>query len=136
MDKQIVKNPSHIKVNGEKIKVVNSIKEAVECLKKGEVIARYEAGDSMTPILRHMEYGVVYPIEKDVMLASGDAVLCEVKGYLMTHMVMMASESAYDGDKYLIGNTHMQFYGWTDKVYGVVQGTNVFEEECDYNEAG
>ena len=121
-----VKSPSHITFEGDEIKVVNDINQAVEELKKGNEIARFEFGDSMHPVLKNGEYGVVVPISiNDVNI--GDAVLCEVNGYLMTHMVMMVSDSAKDSRQVLIGNTHMQFYGWTDKVYGGVMGTNIIE---------
>lgn len=132
-DMKIVKSPKTIMYNGDKIKVVNDINEAVKELKKGKEIARFEFGDSMHPILKNGEYGVVVPI--DIYEVNvGDAVLCEVNGQLMTHMVAMISESSYDGRYVLIGNTWMQFYGWTNKVYGGVIGTNVFEESIDIEE--
>lgn len=121
-----VKSPKYITFEGDNIKVVNDINQAVEELKKGNEIARFEFGDSMHPVLKNGEYGVVVPISiNDVNI--GDAVLCEVNGYLMTHMVMMISDSAKDSRQVLIGNTHMQYYGWTDKVYGGVMGTNIIE---------
>lgn len=130
---KIVKSPKTITYKGDEIKVVNDINEAVNELKKGNEIARFEFGDSMQPILKNGEYGVVVPINIDEVNI-GDAVLCEVNGQLMTHMVMMISDSAYDGRYVLIGNTWMQFYGWTNKVYGGVIGTNVFEEPIDIEE--
>lgn len=121
-----VKSPSTIRYDGDNVKVVNDIEEAVKELEKGNEIARFEFGNSMHPILKDGEYGIVVPINiADVNV--GDAVLCEVNGQLMTHMVMMVSDSACDGRYVLIGNTWMQFYGWTNKVYGGVIGTNIFE---------
>lgn len=130
---KIVNSPKTIMYKGEEIKVVNDINEAVKELKKGNEIARFEFGNSMYPILKSGEYGVVVPI--DIYNVNiGDAVLCEVNGQLMTHMVMMVSDSACDGRYVLIGNTWMQFYGWTNKVYGGVIGTNILEIESNVEE--
>ncbi len=136
-DIQYVKSPSYITFEGDRIKVINDINEALIELKKGNEIARFEFGDSMQPILKNGEYGIVVPITIE-QVNIGDAVLCEVNGHLMTHMVMMISDSAKDGRKVLIGNTYMQFYGWTNKVYGGVIGTNIIEmneeiQEIDEN---
>ena len=80
-----VKSPKHI--NG--ITVVNDIVEAVNELKKGNTIARFEYGDSMMPILKNGEYGIATPIQSLEDVSVGDAVVCEVNGHLMTHMVML-----------------------------------------------
>lgn len=130
-NEKYVKSPKHI--NG--VKVVNDIQEAVEELKKGNTIARFEYGDSMSPILKSGEYCIIEPI-KDINginnISVGDAVLCKVGEYLMTHMVMMISSySNCDKPYYLIGNTWMQYYGWTDEIYGIAKGTNVIEEPID-----
>ena len=103
-------------------------------LKNGITIARFEFGDSMSPVLVSGEYCIVEPIkelEGINNIAIGDAVLCKVGDHLMTHMVLMISDSAYDGTKYLIGNTWMQYYGWTDTIYGIAKGTNVIETPDD-----
>ena len=133
-----VKSPSTIEVDGVKYPVVNDIVNAVELLKQGISIARYEFGDSMSPVLVSGEYCVVEPIkelEGINNIAIGDAVLCKVGDYLMTHMVMMISDSSCNGTQYLIGNTHMQFYGWTDTIYGIAKGTNILEMPTDIFEA-
>ena len=126
---KFVKSPKFIEFEGDEIKVVNDIVEAVKELKKGNEIARFEFGNSMHPILKNGEYGVVIPIDIN-QVNIGDAVLCEVNGYLMTHMVVMSSDSAKDGRYVLIGDTSMNCYGWTNKVYGGVIGTNIIEM-CD-----
>ena len=136
IDKTIkyVKSPSTITVDGIEYPVVNDIREAVEMLKNGITIARFEFGDSMSPVLVSGEYCIVEPIkevEGTNNIAIGDAVLCKVGDHLMTHMVLMISDSAYDGTKYLIGNTWMQYYGWTDTIYGIAKGTNVIETPDD-----
>lgn len=119
-----VKSPKEI--NG--IKVVNDINDAVSALLNNVSIARFEYGNSMMPILKDGEYGIVHPIKHLEDVKIGDAVLCEVNGHLMTHMVMLKSSSNCETPYFLIGNTHMQFYGWTNKIYGVVVGTNILEK--------
>lgn len=124
-----VKSPKHI--NG--ITVVNDITEAVNELKNGNTIARFEYGDSMMPILKNGEYGIATPIQNLEDISIGDAVVCEVNGHLMTHMVMLISYSNHNTPYFLIGNTWMQFYGWTNKIYGVVKGTDICEEPIDFD---
>lgn len=125
-----VKNPTT--VHG--IKVVNNIEQAVEELKKGHTIARFEFGDSMMPILKNGEYGIATPIQNLNEVSVGDAVVCEVNGHLMTHMVVLISESHAETPYFLIGSTWMNFYGWTNKIYGIVKGTNVCQEPINFDE--
>lgn len=125
-----VKSPKEI--NG--VKVVNNINEAVNALLNKTPIARFEYGESMKPILNDGEYGIVYPIDSLDDVKVGDAVLCEVDGYLMTHMVIVKSESNSKTPYFLIGSSHMQLYGWTNKIYGIVIGTDVFEEPRRFDE--
>lgn len=130
--KLYVKSPNKIK----QFRVVNDIHEAVEELKNGNTIARFEYGDSMSPILSSGEYCVVEPIRNIEDVKQGDAVLCNVNGYLMTHMVIMVSTSAADDEPYfLIGDTHMNIYGWTKEIYGIAYGTNILEVPIDVEEA-
>lgn len=124
MPKVKVQNPTTIKGH----KVVNDIKEAVECLRRGETIARFEFGDSMSPILESGEYCVVEPVFDLNTVNVGDAVLCEVNGYLMTHMVILKSNSNANTPYFLIGNTAFEIYGWTCKIYGIAKGTNYVEK--------
>lgn len=123
MSKINVKNLTTLKGH----RVVNDIQEAVECLKRGEIIARYEFGDSMSPILVSGEYCIVEPVFDTSTINVGDAVLCEVNGYLMTHMVILKSNSHADYPHFLIGSTHYDIYGWTWKIYGIAKGTNYVE---------
>jgi hypothetical protein len=117
-----VKNPTTICG----VSVVNDILEAVNMVQNGETVARFEWGDSMQPILKNGEYGIISPVNpKDIQI--GDAVLCKVNGYLMTHMVMLKSNSAHDKPYFLIGSTSYDLYGWTSDIYGIVKGTNIFE---------
>ena len=50
--RQIVNEPNEI--NG--IKVVQNPQEIEEKLKNGETVYHWEAGDSMQPLINHMEY--------------------------------------------------------------------------------
>lgn len=123
-----VKSPYTLKIDGGEYDVINDIEEAVECIQKGRVpIARFEWGNSMDPILKNGEYGLIIPIESLDDIEVGDAVLCKVGDYYMTHMVMMISSSNCNGKMFLIGNTWMQFYGWTNEIFGIVKGTNILE---------
>lgn len=127
-----VKSPKEI--NG--VKVVNDITEAIDALlNKKTPIARFEYGESMKPILNDGEYCIVYPIDSLDDVKAGDAVLCNVNGYLMTHMVILKSESNHETPYFLIGSSRMEIYGWTNKIYGVAVGTNIIEEPLQFAEA-
>lgn len=125
-----VKSPNFV----DGVNVINNIVEAVEWLKMGRKVARFEFGDSMMPILKSGEYCVIEPLNDLNSVNIGDAVLCEVNGYLMTHMVVSKSTSAKDSPYFLIGTTSMYVYGWTNKIYGICKGTNVIEmsEDIEY----
>lgn len=127
-----VKSPKEI--NG--VEVVNDISKAIKTLHDKKIpIARFEYGESMKPILNDGEYCIVYPIDNLNDVKVGDAVLCDVNGYLMTHMVILKSESNYDTPYFLIGSSRMELYGWTNKIYGVAVGTNIFEEPLSFADA-
>lgn len=129
-DIKFVKSPHFIN----DVNVVNDIEEAVEWLKMGRKVARFEFGDSMMPILKSGEYCLIEPLNDLNNVNIGDTVLCEVNGYLMTHMVIMKSNTAKDSPYFLIGSTSMYLYGWTNKIYGICKGTNVLEmhEDIEY----
>lgn len=129
-----VSSPTHLNFQNEKIKVVNDIYEAVEHLKRKEKIARYEFGNSMMPMLMSGEYCVIEPIKDIYEVNIGDTVLCDVGGHLMTHMVLMSSTTACDSPFFLIGTSSYGIYGWTNKIYGICNGTNVLEISKDVEE--
>ena len=106
-----VNNPDMIKG----IRVENDINKAVEAVLNGETVARFEFGDSMTPILRNGEYGIITPVSIDDIKV-GDAVLCKVGPYLMTHMVCLISDSSANGRYALIGSTRFELYGWIKEL--------------------
>lgn len=123
-DIKFVSKPSYI----DGIRVVNDIEEAVECLKKGETIARFEWGESMMPLLNNGEYCTIEPVDDINDIEIGDAVLCEVNGVLMTHMVIIKSNANCNSPYFLIGSSYLHFYGWTNKIYGLCKGTNILEK--------
>ena len=47
------------------IKVCNDAIDAIDKLSKGEIIARFEFGDSMLPLLESGEYAVLVPKQKN-----------------------------------------------------------------------
>lgn len=124
LKREIVESPKE--VCG--IKVVNDIVSAVKELKKDKSIVRYERGNSLAPIINDGEYCIVQPISDVSEIKSGDVVLCEVNGHLMTHMVHIVSSANCNKPYFLIGSSDLYMYGWTDKVYGIAFGTNVFEK--------
>lgn len=128
-DIQYVNEPSEI--NG--VVVENDANEALAMIKKGREVARYEFGESMMPILKSGEYCILRPLLGNQEANIGDAVFCEVDGYLMTHMVIMKSNSAKNHKPYyLIGDTsYTNVFGWTDKVYATAHGTNVIQNFND-----
>lgn len=102
----------------EQVPIVQNIEEAVKFLKEGKAITRYEYGDSMTPILFSGEYARVRPIKSNDEVTLGDAVLCDVDGNLMIHMVLDKI-----GNKFLIAPTnppHFTF-GFANKIYGIAE---------------
>ena len=115
-----------------KYKVIQDIEEAIEHFKKNQdCIARFEFGNSMSPILESGEYCVLKPIQYYSQPQSilGKAVLCIVNSHPMTHMVWNISTSSANGVYYLIGDSHGNIYGWTNQVFAVAKGTNIFERE-------
>ena len=96
------------------LRVVQDMDEAVKTLKNGEMIARFEFGDSMRPILVSGQYARLSPIHDVPHI--GDAVLCCVNGYWMTHMVWNVNYAT----KYcLIGTSQGDMYGWTNEVLAI-----------------
>ena len=100
-------------IDGTKIdvKVVNNAFDALDEVINGNIVARYEMGNSMEPLLYSGEYAVLVPKDKTTIEA-GDAVFCEVGGVLMTHMIHIIK--VIDGKtQYLIGNS---FNGMTPTI--------------------
>lgn len=110
-----------------------SFSEILDELNKGNNVARYEYGDSMMPLLQSGEHCLLIPANKTT-IEVGDAVFCEVNGYVMTHMVMMISK-IQNKPMYLIGSPNYneftgQFtmYGWTSNVFAKAIGTKIIHQ--------
>ena len=111
-----------------------SLGEILGELSKGNNVARYEYGDSMMPLLQSGEYCILIPANKTT-IEVGDAVFCEVNGYVMTHMVMMISR-IQGKPMYLIGSPNYDewsgkftMYGWTSNVFAKAIGTKIIHSE-------
>ena len=117
-----------------KVMTMNSLGEILSELSKGNNVARYEYGDSMMPLLQSGEYCILIPANKTT-IEVGDAVFCEVNGYVMTHMVMMISR-IQGKPMYLIGSPNYDewsgkftMYGWTSNVFAKAIGTKIIHSE-------
>lgn len=136
--KRFVNSPKEI----DGIEVVQDIDEAVKETNEGRTVCRYEWGDSMTPILRHGEYAKLIPISENTEIKRGDAVLCKLDNeydsstpFYMTHMVWEISNSSYNGKPwYKIGSSSTSIYGWTQDIYALAVGMNVFEDDRQKSE--
>ncbi len=117
----------------EGINVVNNADEAVNHLKNGETVARFEYGDSMQPILKDGEYCILTPLKSLDEIKVGDAVFCKVNGFLMTHMVLAISNSNFEKPYFLISSTDLNVFGWTSDVYAIAKGTNICEKPLKYD---
>ena len=116
------------------IKVVQDYEEIAKSLSNHEGVYHWEAGDSMTPLIRHMEYCKIVPCSPfDVK--RGDAVFCKMKDpasgneYYMVHQVWEISDCGHDGRKWFkIGSTGTSVFGWSCEVLGKAYGTDIFQE--------
>ena len=131
-EREIVNQPEEL--NG--YRVVQDGKEIYEALQKGETVMHWEAGDSMYPILMHMEYCKIHPVEKHAV-KQGDAVFCkfyyrgEDQEIHEIYMVHRCTEVFVRGGEYYfkIEGTNNQYFGWTKDVYGIAERTNIFQDE-------
>jgi hypothetical protein len=117
------------------IRVVQDSEEIADALRNGEPVYHWEAGDSMTPLINHMEYCRIEPIRRFGTVNRGDAVFCKMKDqhtgqeYYMVHQVWEISHCGHDGRYwYKIGSTGTTVFGWTDEVLGKAFGTDIFQE--------
>ena len=132
MKKEIVNEPKEL--NG--YRVVQDGEEIKKALENGETVMHWEAGDSMYPLLMHMEYCKISPIEKHAVNA-GDPVFCkfyyrdEEKQLHEIYMVHRCTEVFVRGGEYYfkIEGTNNQYFGWTKDVYGRAERTNIFQDE-------
>ena len=109
----------------EGLPVVQDIEKAIDCLVNQKIpIARFEFGNSMMPILSSGQFCKISPVDHHTEINVGDALFCDVNGYVGTHMVLLKSQIDPDNTWYMIGMTDMQPIGWTKTVYGVANAIN------------
>ena len=132
MEKEIVNEPKEL----QGYRVVQDGKEIFEALQKGETVMHWESGNSMYPLLMHMEYCKISPVEKH-NVKQGDPVFCKFKyrdneGKIQdAYMVHRCTEIfVRNGEWYFrIEGTDGTVFGWTKDVYGVAERTNIFQDE-------
>ena len=129
---RIVNNPREI----DGIKVAKNYDEVMEALKNNEQVMHFEFGDSMKPLLKSGEYALIKPcVPFDVK--RGDAVFCVLSDsvgnrYPMVHQVWEISNASHDGGLWFkIGSTMSTIFGWTQDVYGIAKGTDIYQEITD-----
>lgn len=132
MKKEIVNEPKELYG----YRVVQDGEEIKKALENGETVMHWEAGDSMYPLLMHMEYCKIRPVEKEAV-SPGDPVFCgmkyrgedgELHDYYMVHRC--TEILVRGGERYFkIESTSNQFFGWTKDVYGVADRTSIFQDE-------
>lgn len=111
-DIEIVNHPTHLEGG---IRVVQDIDEVVKALDNGEMVCRYEFGDSMQPILVSGQYARLIPLRGEIP-NMGDAVFNCLDGHWNTHMVWNVNKAS---GYCLIGDSHGHLYGWTNKILAV-----------------
>jgi hypothetical protein len=124
------------KIDG--FRVVQDSEEIAEALRNGETVYHWEAGDSMSPMLRHMEYCKIVPLGADE-IKEGDAVFCKLNSdtnplfhYYMVHQVWQKANFGHDGKTwYKIGSTMSTIFGWSSEVLGKAYGTDIFQVVTD-----
>ena len=131
---RVVNQPTEI----DGLRVVQDPEEIAEALKNGETVYHWEAGDSMSPMLRHMEYCKIVPCHA-VDVNVGDAVFCKLNGdsnpmfhYYMVHQVWQKADFGHDNKLWFkIGSTMTTIFGWSSEILGKAYGTDIFQEITD-----
>ena len=127
---KIVNSPTQI----DGINVVQDYEEIEKLLKNGETMYHWETGDSLHPIIRNCEYCLIKPCTP-TDVKRGDAVFCVIDGpngnkFPMIHLVWEISDAYHNGELWFkIGDTMATIFGWTNKVYGLAKGTDIFETQ-------
>ena len=120
-------------------RVVQDSEEIAKALRNGETVYHWEAGDSMSPMLRHMEYCKIVPVAHPDDVKEGDAVFCKLNSdtnpllhYYMVHQVWQKADFGHDGKIWFkIGSTMTTVFGWSSEVLGKAYGTDIFQEVTD-----
>jgi hypothetical protein len=121
------------------LRVVQDNEEIAEALRHGETVYHWEAGDSMKPLINHMEYCKIIPMKLPVAnkeFIIGKPVFCHFvykteQGYQDFYMVHRCTEIyVRDGEQYFkIEGTDGTVFGWTKDVYGWAESTGIFQDE-------
>jgi hypothetical protein len=115
------------------IRVVQDENEIAEALKNNETVYHWEAGNSMEPLINHMEYCKIVPCVP-IDVKRGDAVFCKMvtetgEPYYMVHQVWEIADCGHDHRKWFkIGSTGTQVFGWSCDVLGKAYGTDIYQE--------
>lgn len=126
---RIVNEPKEI----DGIRVVQDPYEIEKALKNGETVYHWEMGDSMSPLIKHMEYCKIKPCVP-IDVKRGDAVFCVLHDDMggewpMVHQVWEISDASHTDELWFkIGSTGTSIFGWTKEVYGIAKGTDIFQE--------
>lgn len=118
--------------------VIQQESDLVNALTQGLTVARFEFGDSLSPIINSGEYCILKPISENDEIKVGDVIFGLVRSFggnyaYMTHMVLNISDSGYGKTKwYQIGSSWGDIFGWTNQILAKAEGTNVFEKAEKY----
>ena len=126
---RVVNEPTEI----EGLRVVQDEYEIAKALENGETVYHWEAGNSMSPLINHMEYCKIVPC-MPIDVKRGDAVFCKIiadtgEPYYMVHQVWEIADCGHDHRKWFkIGSTGTQIFGWSCDVLGKAYGTDIYQE--------
>ena len=142
MKKTIVNEPKEL----EGFRVVQDGAEIMEALSNGETVMHWESGYSLHPLISHMEYCKITPIDKIYERINiegnnffvGKPVFCRFvykdkeSGYPRDIFMVHRCTEVYerDGERYFrIESTDGTHFGWTTDVYGIAENTGIFQDE-------
>lgn len=118
-------------ING--IRVVQDSNEILEALKNNEQVYHWEFGQSLSPLINDREYCLIKPCQP-TDIKRGDCVFCVITTpngteYPMVHQVWEISDASHTDELWFkIGSTFSTIFGWTNKVYGIAKGTDIYQE--------
>ena len=128
---KIVKNATEI----DGIRVVQDYDKIAEALANGETVLHWEGGSSLAPLINHLEFCRIEPLNSIDDVKRGDCVFCSIIDqetqikYYMVHQVWEISNSGYDHKKWFkIGSTNSTIFGWTQEVLGIAYGTDIYQD--------
>jgi len=118
------------------IRVVQDYGLIMEAIKNKETVYHWEWGNSLAPLINNGEFCKIEPCAP-IDVKRGDAVFCVLYDkFAMVHLVLEISRCGYNGELWFkIGSTDGEVYGWTQDVYGIARGTNIFHTEVEGKKA-